>query len=264
MKKHDTHQGSVTVKAISGIPDVKKGDNLGLIIGEALDNQFIKLEENDVICVAHKIFSKAEGNIVSLGEISPSREALEIGSQLNKDPRKVEVILRESIKVIRSFKRENQSEGTMICQHKLGFICANSGVDQSNIEERDAVITIPKDPDKSADELRSFLSKKFNLDKLGVIMTDTFGRPWRIGQLNVTVGLSGVPATKKNQGTLDAWGKDLFVTEPAFCDEISAASGLLMQKSAKTPVILFNGLDWDYEISSAKDILRKGSEDMFR
>mgnify|MGYP001323307391 FL=1 len=108
------------------------------------------------------------------------------------------------------------------------------------------------------------MSKKFGIKKLGIIITDTFGRPWRIGQVNVTIGLAGIPATKKEQGKLDAWGKDLLVTEPAFCDEISAASGLLMQKSAKSPVILFNGLDWEFKANSAKDVLRKESEDMFR
>ena len=125
---------------------------------------------------------------------------IKLGKKLNKDIRKVEVILRESEKVIRSFKRPEQIEGTMICQHKLGFICANSGVDQSNIKETDAVITIPENPDMSANKLRLFLSEKFNVKKLGVIITDTFGRPWRIGQVNVAIGLSGVSPTKKMQG----------------------------------------------------------------
>ena len=257
-------QDSVKLRVVHGIPNIEKGDDLGEIIGRSLDDLGIKLEESDVLCIAHKVFSKAEGNLVFLRDVKPSKEAIEIGSQLNKDARKVEVILRESRKVIRSFKRDNQSEGTMICQHKLGFICANSGVDQSNIQEKNAVITIPHNPDMSANKIRVFLSKKFGIKKLGVIITDTFGRPWRIGQVNVTIGLSGIPATKKEQGNVDAWGKDLLVTEPAFCDEISAASGLLMQKSAKSPVILFNGLDWEFDSSSAQDILRKESEDMFR
>ena len=152
----------------------------------------------------------------------------------------------------------------MICQHKLGFICANSGVDQSNIKESDAVITIPENPDRSANTIRLLLSSKFGLKKLGVIITDTFGRPWRIGQVNVAIGLSGVSPTKRLQGEVDAWGRDLLVTEPAFCDEVSAASGLIMHKSGKTPVVLFNGLDWEFEISNAENILRKESEDMFR
>ena len=108
------------------------------------------------------------------------------------------------------------------------------------------------------------MSEKFNVKKLGVIITDTFGRPWRIGQVNVAIGLSGVSPTKRLQGHVDAWGRDLLVTEPAFCDEVSAASGLLMHKSGKTPVILFNGLDWEFEISNVENILRKESEDMFR
>ena len=256
--------GSVNISAIPGIPDIQKGDNLGIVIGEALDIAGITLEENDIICIAHKVVSKAEGNIIFLNDVLPSQEAIEIGERLNKDKRKVEVILRESNKVIRSFKRENQAEGTMICQHKLGFICANSGVDQSNIKESDAVITIPENPDRSANTIRLLLSSKFDLKKLGVIITDTFGRPWRIGQVNVAIGLSGVSPTKRLQGEVDAWGRDLLVTEPAFCDEVSAASGLIMHKSGKTPVVLFNGLDWEFEISNAENILRKESEDMFR
>ena len=256
--------GSVKITAIPRIPDIQEGDNLGIVIGKALDEAGIRLKESDILCIAHKVISKAEGNIVFLRDVKPSQEAIKLGKKLNKDKRKVEIILRESEKVIRSFKRPEQTEGTIICQHKLGFICANSGVDQSNIKETDAVITIPNNPDKSADKLRLFLSKKFNIRKLGVIITDTFGRPWRIGQVNVAIGLSGVAPTKRLQGKVDAWGKDLLVTEPAFCDEVSAASGLLMQKSGKTPAILFNGLDWEFAISNAENILRKESEDMFR
>lgn len=258
------HLGSVKITAIPRIPDVREGDNLGMVIGKALDEAGLKLKESDILCIAHKVVSKAEGNIVFLSDVKPSEEAIKLGKKLNKDIRKVEVILRESEKVIRSFKRPEQIEGTMICQHKLGFICANSGVDQSNIKETDAVITIPENPDKSANKLRLFLSEKFNVKKLGVIITDTFGRPWRIGQVNVAIGLSGVSPTKRLKGNVDAWGRDLLVTEPAFCDEVSAASGLLMHKSGKTPVILFNGLDWEFEISNVENILRKESEDMFR
>ena len=258
------HLGSVKITAIPRIPDVREGDNLGMVIGKALDEAGLKLKESDILCIAHKVVSKAEGNIVFLSDVKPSEEAIQLGKKLNKDIRKVEVILRESKKVIRSFKRENQAEGTMICQHKLGFICANSGVDQSNIKESDAVITIPENPDRSANTIRLLLSSKFDLKKLGVIITDTFGRPWRIGQVNVAIGLSGVSPTKRLQGEVDAWGRDLLVTEPAFCDEVSAASGLIMHKSGKTPVILFNGLDWEFEISNAENILRKESEDMFR
>ncbi len=254
---------SISISPINGVPDIKIGDDIAVIIADCLEKNFSKLIDGDIICVAHKIFSKAEGNIYNLNDISPSAEAELYATELNKDPRKVEIILRQSKKVIRSFKRKDQNEGVMICEHNLGFISANAAVDESNVDGDEMVITLPKDPDKSSQNLKKILQKKFGV-RLGVVMTDTFGRPWRLGQVNVAIGLAGVPATKKEQGTMDAWGKELFVTEPAFADEISAASGLVIKKASKTPIVLFRGLDWDEQYSQGSDILRKQEEDMFR
>ena len=148
---------TLILNIIPGVPDINKGDNIGDILISALKKSSICLKEFDVICIAHKIFSKAEGCIISLKEISPSGRAIELGKKLNKDPRKIEVVLQESNNIIRSFKREEQNEGTLICQHKLGFICANAGVDQSNIEGQETVVTVPKNPDRSVQVLRDII-----------------------------------------------------------------------------------------------------------
>ena len=174
-----------------------------------------------------------------------------------------EIILNQSKKVIRAFKRNDQNEGVMICEHNLGFISANAAVDESNVSGNEMVITLPDNPDLSSYQLQTKLQKRFKV-RLGVVMTDTFGRPWRLGQVNVAIGLAGVPATKKEQGNRDAWGKELFVTEPAFADEISAASGLVVKKASKTPVVLFRGLEWTKQDSKGSDLIRKQEEDMFR
>ncbi|MFL2800594.1 MAG: coenzyme F420-0:L-glutamate ligase [Paracoccaceae bacterium] len=255
---------SLNLKIIPNIPDIDKGDNISSILISALEKSSIILMEYDVLCIAHKIFSKAEGCIIKLTEITPSKEAIELGKTLNKDARKVEVVLQESKKIIRSFKRADQNEGTLICQHKLGFICANAGVDESNLAEHETVVTVPKNPEFSLNVLRDTLRNYFNLENLGIVMSDTFGRPWRIGQVNAAIGIAGLPATKKEQGTRDAWGNQLYVTEPAFCDEIAASSGLLMSKAGKCPAILLRGLSWSGEYGSASHILREQKEDMFR
>ena len=256
-------QGSVSIFPIYGVPDINVGDNLAIIIGDCLEKSFNEVIDGDIICIAHKIFSKAEGNIYDLKDVSPSEEAISFAKKLNKDPRKVEVILNQSTRVIRAFKREDQNEGVMICEHRLGFISANAAVDESNVSGDEKVITLPDNPDLSSRNLQIELQNRFKV-RLGVVMTDTFGRPWRLGQVNVAVGLAGVPATKKEQGNLDAWGKELFVTEPAFADEISAASGLVIKKASKTPIVLFRGLEWNHHDSHGSDLLRKQEEDMFR
>lgn len=253
----------VSISAVMGVPDIKPGDDLAGILGDCLQAHAGGPQDGDIICVAHKVFSKAEGNIIRPADVIPSAEAIALGEQLNKDPRKVEVILQQSARVVKFWKRPTQEHGTLICEHKLGFTAANAAVDESNAEEDATVITLPDNPDKSADALRKQLESRFS-KRLGVVMTDTFGRPWRLGQVNVAIGLSMVPATTSEIGNTDAWGRTLDVTEPAFADEISAASGLVVRKAAKTPMVLFRGLEWTTEPgSSAQDILRKKEENMF-
>jgi len=256
---------SIVLSALTGIPDIVAGDDLGRIIGSALESSGLGLRDGDILCVAQKIFSKAEGCIIPLADITPGAEAFRLGKELGRDPRKIEVILRESHRVVRAFRHPGQAEGVLICEHRLGFISANAAVDESNLGQEEAVMVLPRDPDASCAELAESLSSRFGGVRIGVVMTDTFGRPWRIGQVNVAIGLSQVPATIREQGNADAWGRPLRATEPALADEIAAASGLVVRKNAKTPVVLLRGLNWEANpSSSARDIIRQRGEDLFR
>lgn len=256
---------SVTLAALPGVPDIVEGDDLAAIIGDCLDAAGLGLQEGDILCVAQKIFSKAEGCILPLASVVPSEEALGFAEIVARDPRKIEVILRESKSVVRAFRHPGQSEGVLICEHRLGFVSANAAVDESNLGQAEAVMTLPKDPDASCAALGAALSARYGRDRIGVVMTDTFGRPWRVGQVNVAIGLWQVPATIREQGNTDAWGRTLNVTEPALADEIAAASGLVVRKNAKTPVVLLRELRWAATPQSrATDIVRKQREDLFR
>ncbi|MEM9969782.1 MAG: coenzyme F420-0:L-glutamate ligase [Pseudomonadota bacterium] len=253
----------VSIRAIPGVPDIAPGDDLAAILGNCLEAGG-GLADGDIITVAHKVVSKAEGNVVDLDTVAPSEEAIRIAGELNKNPAKVDVVLGQSSRVVRAFKRPDQDEGTLICEHRLGFISANAAVDESNADGDNTVITLPEDPDASARRLGRALEDRFGVT-LGVVITDTFGRPWRLGQVNVAIGLYRVPAKTSDIGGTDAWGRPLSVTEPALSDELAAASGLVVAKAAKTPLVLIRGVAWQAaEQTSARDILRASKEDMFR
>ena len=252
----------LSITPIMGIPDIATGDDLATIVGDAMDASGLSLQDGDILTSAHKVFSKAEGQIVKLADVTPSDEALQIAKDLNKDARKVQVILDESSEVVKTFHHAHQNEGVMICRHRLGFISANAAVDESNSGADETLILLPRDPDASAENFRAKLAKRFNAD-IGVVITDTFGRPWRLGQVNVAIGLAHVPATVHEGGNMDAYGRELSVTEPAFADEIATASGLVVGKAAQTPVVLFRGLNWQKSNQKAADILRPTQENMF-
>lgn len=253
---------TVTLTAIEDIPDIQPGDDLPAILGDCIDRAG-GAQNGDILCIAHKIISKAEGNVIDLASVNPSADALDYAEKLNKDPAKVEVVLSQSARVVKSWRRPEQNEGTMICEHRLGFISANAAVDESN-SDAGTVITLPDDPDASARRLGRALEQRFGVT-LGVVITDTFGRPWRLGQVNVAIGLYRVPAKTSDIGGMDAWGRRLSVTEPALSDELAAASGLVVAKAAKTPLVLIRGVTWpQQDTTSAKDILRARTEDMFR
>jgi len=255
---------AVSITPIAGIPDIRPGDDLARILGDRIAAMGLTPMTGDILCIAHKVFSKAEGKIVHLDRVRPSPRARDLAAALDKDAAKVEVVLRESRSVLRAFKHPEADQGTLICEHKRGYIAANAGVDASNAEGAGTVLTLPDDPDASLRRLCADLAGRFGV-RLGAVMTDTFGRPWRLGQVNVAIGLCGVPATRREQGTDDAYGHPLRVTEPAFADEIAAASGLVVRKAAKTPAVLFRGLDWAADpASGGRDLLRSQQEDMFR
>ena len=250
--------------AVPGIPDIKAGDDIVELILSALASIGKYLESGDILVIAHKIVSKAENRFINFADINPSREAIDLAQKVRKDPRKVEIILRESKRVIRAVDRSGLEEGILITEHKRGYISANACIDESNIEEENTALLLPLDPDASACNLRNSLEKKSGLKPIGVVISDTFGRAWRIGQVNVAIGLAGVPAAHHLLDTSDAYGNRLRVTQPAFADEITAASGLLMKKEGKCPVIVFKGLDWEPTNNKATDLIRPEKEDLFR
>ena len=255
---------SISLHIVPDMPDIAPGDRLAAIIGDCLASCGLIPRRGDILCIAQKIFSKAEGCIVRLRDVRPSQAASRLAARLAKDPRKVHVILRQSRRVLRAFKHAHQSEGTLICQHLTGVICANAGIDESNLAQGGTVLTLPRNPDASAARMHAALTRRFGLAP-GIVMTDSFGRPWRRGQVNVAIGLAAVPATCREPGNIDGWGRPLSVTEPAFADEIAAASGLAVRKAARTPVILIRGLDWQAENTArATDLLRNEREDMFK
>ncbi len=254
---------NLTVFRLPGLPDFKPGDDAANAIIEAVNKLDSPLLEGDILVIAHKMISKCEGAIIDLADVEASQDAIQLAKEVNKDPRKVEVILSQSKRIVRAMKRPEQDEGVLIAEHKLGFICANAAVDESNAEQVNQLITLPENPDKSAQTLCQRLEDVYGC-RLGVVISDTFGRPWRLGQTNVAIGLANVPAITHMLGDQDAYGHELKVTAPAFADELAGASGLLMSKSGKCPVIIFRGLEWQAENSQAADLVRASNENLFK
>ena len=237
---------------VEGLPEVHPGDDLGELIGSRS-----KFEPGDVIVVAQKVVSKSERRIVSLQTVSASSEAVRIASDLiaGPDPRMVQVILDESVRVLRSHR-------VLITETRHGFVCANGGVDHSNVPGEDEVTLLPMDPDASADRLRSRLRELTGVD-VGVIVSDTFGRPWRLGIVNVALGVAGLPALLDLRGSLDDAGKPLHATVLAIADDIAAAAGIVMGKTTRTPAVIVRGLRLEGS-GRGRDLVRPAAEDLFR
>ena len=232
---------SIELHAVPGLPMVQAGQDLAQLLGDALDTGLLRPRVGDVIVVAQKIVSKAEGRTVDVATVTPSAEAEKLGAAINKDPRLVEIVLGESRRVVRA--RPN----LMIVEHKLGFVMANAGVDQSNVAPPDGIqraLLLPVDPDASAEALRAALAARFGV-KLAVIISDSFGRAWRRGTVGVAIGAAGLPALIDLRGQPDLFGRTLEVSVIGFADEIAAAASLLQGQAAEArPVVLVRGLDW--------------------
>lgn len=247
--------------AVSIIPvkvsgDVGPADCLDAVIGRALEENAVDLRDGDALIVAQKIVSKAEGRIIDLEAIKPSAKAKRLGRRLKKDPRIVELILQESKEIVR------MQNGIIITETRHGFVCANSGVDQSNLSTAGAVL-LPIDPDKSARKLRQHFQRAGK--DVAVIVTDTFGRPFREGQVNVAIGVAGMRPIKSYIDKKDMFGKKLHVTEIAIADEIASAAELVMGKTGGVPVAIVRGYDYEKsEKSSSKELVRKKKNDLFR
>jgi coenzyme F420-0:L-glutamate ligase/coenzyme F420-1:gamma-L-glutamate ligase len=248
----------LTIFPVKGIPDIKKGDDLGRMIVGKVEDQGDQFQQGDIAVISQKIVSKAEGRVLPLSKIVPSDFAKRIANETGKDPRQVEVILRESRKIIR------MRGGHLITETSHGFICANAGVDQSNVGTiRDSVALLPRDSDASADRIRKTIHHTTGRD-VPVIITDTFGRAWRIGQVNFVIGISGMKPIHDYRGTKDMYRRTLQVTEIAVADELAGAAELVMNKADRVPVAIVRGYNAARGRGRVKDLLRPEEFDLFR
>jgi coenzyme F420-0:L-glutamate ligase/coenzyme F420-1:gamma-L-glutamate ligase len=248
----------LTILPVKGIPDIKKGDDLGRLIAGKVEDQGDQFQQGDIAVISQKIVSKAEGRVLPLSKIIPSSFAKTIANETGKDPRQVEVVLRESKTIVR------MRGGHLITETSHGFICANAGVDQSNVgTKRDSVSLLPRDSDASADKIRKTIHHTTGKD-VPVIITDTFGRAWRIGQVNFAIGISGMKPIHDYRGTKDMYRRALQVTEIAVADELAAAAELVMNKADRVPVAIVRGYKAPRGRGRVKDLLRPEEFDLFR
>lgn len=248
---------ALSVVGLPGVPEVGEGDDLARLILEAAERAGSGLATGDVLVVAQKVVSKAEGRVVSLQEVVPSGLAREFAETWGKDPRQIEVVLRESRRIVR------MDRGVIIAETTHGFICANAGVDASNVPGEDRVSLLPVDPDGSAARLRKALEDRHGA-QVGVIVSDTFGRPWREGLTNVAIGAAGLSPLLSYIGQQDPHGHLLRVTELAVADELAAAAGLLMGKLERIPVVLIRGYRFRSGEGHARSLVRSPDRDLFR
>lgn len=256
-----TRTTALEILAIPGIPLIGAGDDLAALIAEGFSSADLDPRANDVIVIAQKIVSKAEGRAVDLAKVVPSARAAELAKEVQKDPRLVELILSESVRVVRS--RPN----VLIVEHRLGFVMANAGIDQSNVGSPDGpaqALLLPLDPDGSAARLRARLGALLGRAP-AVVITDSFGRAWRRGTAGVAIGAAGLPALLDLRGNPDLFGRPLQVSISGFADEIAAAASLVMgQGNEAQPVVLVRGLAWSAPANPASELVRPAAEDMFR
>ena len=240
---------------MKNFPIINPGDPLSDIIVRELKN--LSLKEKDIVVIAHTIVSKAENQVYNLDEIEPSPLALHIGTIQGKDPRKIEVILRESKEVVR------MNDRVLITATLHGFVCANSGIDKSNTPG-DTVISLPIDPDLSARKIKEAIKENIGID-VAVIITDTFGRPLRVGTVNFAIGVAGINPLEDIRGKTDLFGYEMTSTIIARADEVAAAAGIVMgQADEGTPVIVVRGVKYSTDEASAKDLIRNQELDVFR
>jgi len=249
--------GEIRIIPVRGMPEVRPGDDLGEMIGDALARNGLELEDGDVVVVAQKVVSKAEGYLVTLAEVEPSALAETFAQLYDKDARKVEVVLREARRVVR------MERGVLIVETKHGFICANAGIDESNVEGEEIVSLLPPDPDADARAIREALEARFDR-RVAVIISDTFGRPWREGQTNIAIGVAGMMPLRSYIGQQDVFGYELRVTSLCVADELAGAAELVQGKVDKVPVAIVRGAAYDGGDGGAAEIVRPPERDLFR
>ena len=246
---------------ITGIGEIPSGTDLGKLIHDALHTQHLEIEQGDVLVITQKIVSKAEGQLVNLDEIEPSEFARVAAQQGKKDAQHLEVVLRESKRIVR------MDHGVLISETHHGFICANAGVDESNIGGKRLLALLPVDSNRSAREIRARLqqlSEKQTQPDIAVIISDTWGRPWRTGQVNNAIGVAGMESVVDYRGQIDPYGYELQASAIAVADELAAAAELVMGKIDRIPVALIRGYAYIPSESDASTLIRDGASDMFR
>lgn len=255
---------TLTLTPLADIPLVEPGDSLGRILWSALENTGITLQDGDILVIAQKIVSKAERRLVNLKTVDPSPPAFDLAEKTEKDPRFVELVLRESRSVLR------YRPGTLIVEHRLGFVCANAGIDHSNVvgedgDSDDWVLLLPENPDASAQRLREELLSQSAIKSLGILIIDSHGRAWRVGTVGVAIGLAGLPALVDLRGKSDLFGYQLRVSQVAAADELAAAASLIMGQAAEgLPVVHVRGFPFALRSGELAELIRPAELDLFR
>ena len=251
----------IEVIGITGIPEITGGESLGNLIADAARNQGTPLQSGDVLVVTQKIVSKAEYRLFDLNDIEPSPLAVNFAAETQKDARLVELVLRESRGVVRM----DSERGIIISETRHGFVCANAGIDNSNVPGDDIVCLLPEDSDRSARAIRDEVKLATGGADVAIVISDTFGRAWRDGHANIAIGVAGMNPVKDYRGTLDVNGVVLKVTTIAAADELAAAAELTMAKAIQVPVALIRGYDYErMEDATIAPLIRERSKDMFR
>jgi coenzyme F420-0:L-glutamate ligase/coenzyme F420-1:gamma-L-glutamate ligase len=258
-----TSDSQLILTALPGMPLIKKGDDLANLFYEGLKRAGIRLKDGDLIAVAQKIVSKAEGRVVNLGDVELSVEAQQTAREIGKDPRLVELILKESNRILR------KRPGLIIVEHRLGFVCANGGIDASNVETsedgvKDKVVLLPEDPDASALSLVRKLGERTGA-RIGILIVDSHGRAWREGAVGVVIGAAGLPGLIDFRGTPDLFGEPLQSTQVGIADEVAAAASIIMGQAAEgLPVVHVRGFPYPLRSGSLKELMRPEDKDLFR
>ena len=254
---------SLTLTALQHIPLIRQGDDLANLVLHSIQLNKLTIDDGDILVFAQKVVSKAEGRAVNLVSVSPSQRAIELGEQTGKDPRLVELILCESNEVLRI------RTGTIIVEHKLGFVCANAGIDHSNVAGlgdtlEEWVLLLPANPDHSAEKLRDKILSRTG-KRVGVLIIDSHGRAWRNGTVGVAIGMAGVPGLEDLRGRPDLFNFTLRITQVGAADELAAAASLVMGQAAEgTPVVHVRGFPYPLREGSLKELIRPKDQDLFR
>ncbi len=254
---------ALTLTPLADIPLIQPGDNLGEILYHAAQQTGVDWQDGDILVIAQKIVSKAEGRLVNLSMVNPSPAALKLAAASEKDPRLAELILQESHRVLRT------RPGTVIVEHRLGFVCANAGIDHSNVQgdggqADDWVLLLPRDPDASAGKIRAYLDSATGL-RLGVLIIDSHGRAWRLGTVGASIGMSGMPGLVDLRGEPDLFGFRLRITQVGAADELAAAASLMMGQAAEgTPAVHARGFPYPLREGTLKELIRPSESDLFR